>query len=54
MVHSQRLNEPPLKPWVIAEEVSTVISAHCTFMAGLVEVCTHIASILFWLEFTVK
>ena len=23
-------------------------------MAGLAEVCTHIASILFWLEFTVK
>ena len=54
MLHSQRLNEPPLKPWVIAEEVGTVTSAHCTCMAGLAEVCTHIASILFWLEFTVK
>ena len=51
---SQRLNEPPLKPWVIAEEVGAVVSAHCTCMAGLAEVCTHIASILFCLEFTVK
>ena len=54
MLHSQRLNEPPLKPWVIVEEVGTVVSAHCTCMTGLAEVCTHIASILFWLDFTVK
>ena len=54
MLHSQRLNEPPLKPWVEAEEVGTVVSAHCTCITGLAEVCTHIASILFWFEFTVK
>ena len=54
MLYSQRLNEPPLKPWVIAQEVGTFDSAHCTCMAGLAEVCTHIVSVFFWLEFTVK
>ena len=54
MLHSERLNEPPLKPWVIAEDVGTVVSRNCTCRAGLAEACTHIASILFWLDFTVK
>ena len=54
MLYSQRLNEPPLKPWVIAQEVGTFVSAHFTCMAGLAEVCTHIVSVFFWLEFTVN
>ena len=27
---------------------------HCTCMAGLAEVCTHVAALLFWVEMSVK
>ena len=54
MLHSKQLNEPPLKSWVIAEEVDTVVSAYPTRMVGFPEVCTHIASSVYWLQFTVK
>ena len=48
--HSQRLSSTPLKPWVAAEMLGTVLCAHCTCMAGLGEACSHIAAVLFTLE----
>ena len=48
-MHSQKLNEAPLKPWVILSG-DTVNCAHCTCIAGLGEVCTHVAALLFTLE----
>ena len=48
--HSQRLSGSPLKPWVAAEMVGTVVCAHCTCMAGLGEACSHIAALLFAAE----
>ncbi|KAL3884911.1 hypothetical protein ACJMK2_025010 [Sinanodonta woodiana] len=48
--HSQRLNAKPLEPWMIASPQGTVLSAHCTCMAGLVESCSHVAALLFYIE----
>ena len=49
-MHSQRLREKPLIPWVITLPNGEIKSAHCTCMAGLAESCTHIAAILFWID----
>ena len=53
-MHSQRLNQTPLNPWIIAKENGEILSAHCTCMAGLAEACAHIAAILFWVEMSIK
>ena len=50
MMLSQRLNEAPLEPWVIARSSGEVLSAHCNCMAGLAEFCTHVAT-FFGLKF---
>ena len=52
--HSQRLNEKPLTPWIIAEEGGKIISAHCDCVAGLGECCSHIASLLWAVESGVR
>ena len=44
------MNETPLSCWIIIEEAGAVCSAQCNCMAGLEEVCTHIAAVLFYLE----
>ena len=54
MLHSQRLNCYPLCPWVIVENNGKVLSGHCSCMAWLAEVCTHVAALLFWVEMSVK
>ena len=49
--HSQRMNEPPLPVWIITSKEGTVISAHCLgCKAGLSETCSHVASLLFYIE----
>ena len=50
--HSQTLSATPLKvwPWVAFKLDGEVISAHCTCMAGIGEVCSHTAAALFLLE----
>ena len=49
--HIQRMNDPPVSLWVITHIDGTIICAHCTgCMAGLGEYCSHIASVLFYLE----
>ena len=50
MRHSQRANEQLLQVWVICEDDGAINSAHCTCMAGLGEVCSHVSAILFYLE----
>ena len=54
VLHSQRLREKPLQPWIIAEKAGTVCIAHCDCMAGLGEACTHTATLLFAIYTTVK
>ena len=53
-VHSQRLNDAPLKAWVIVSSTGEVYSAHCTCMAGVGETCTHVGALLFKIEATVR
>ena len=53
-MNSQRLNEAPLESWVIARSSGEILSEHCNCMAGLAEVCTHVASLLFWTEISIK
>lgn len=45
--HSYRLNEPPLTAWVVVEKEGLVRFGHCTCMAGLGEVCSHVGAILY-------
>ena len=48
--HSQRLTTTPLRPWIAAEKNGKILCAHCTYMAGLGEACSHISAILFAAE----
>ena len=54
MRYSQCLSELPLLPWLIATKDVFVKSDQCTCMAGLIETCTHVAAILFWVEIRLK
>ena len=53
-MHFQRLNKATLEPWLIARSSGEILSAHTNLMAGLAEVCTHVASLLFWTEISIK
>ncbi|XP_051158523.1 uncharacterized protein LOC127279907 [Leptopilina boulardi] len=48
--HSQRMNASNLQVWIKIFSSGTISTAHCTCMAGLGEVCSHVAAILFALE----
>ena len=48
------MNETPLLPWLIAETDGSVISAHCTCMAGTGEVCSQVGAVLFAVKAAVK
>ena len=42
--------DPPVNTWVMCQHDGTVETGHCICMAGLGEVCSHVAAILFYLE----
>ena len=43
--------DPHVPLWIIASKEGTALSAHCAgCMAGVGECCSHVASILFYLE----
>ncbi|CAC5358530.1 unnamed protein product [Mytilus coruscus] len=45
---SQRARDKPYELWVYLEKkIGTVYCAHCTCMAGLGEVCSHVGALLF-------
>ena len=49
--HSQRMNDPLVNIWIIADKDGTILSAHClNCKAGLAESCSHVASVLFYIE----
>ena len=50
MRHSQHANDPLLHAWIICEDNGLVESGHCTCMAGLGEVCSHVGAILFYVQ----
>ncbi|XP_046544227.1 uncharacterized protein LOC124254350 [Haliotis rubra] len=51
---SQSVNEKPHEAWVGLDVCGKVECAHCTCMAGLGEVCSHVAGILFKIEACVR
>ena len=48
--HSQKLSLPSLQVWVAIKPCGEVMCAHCTCMAGVGEVCSHVAAVLFAAE----
>lgn len=49
--HSQRMNDPPLPVWIICTSNGAILSAHCMgCKAGLGETCSHVASVLYYVE----
>ena len=49
--HSQKMNDPTVPLWIIAEDDGRILFAHCRgCMAGQGETCSHIASVLFYIE----
>ena len=51
MKQSQQMNDPLILIWVIGDKDGTVNSAHCLgCKAGMVESCSHVASVLFYIE----
>lgn len=53
--HSQRMNDSLIPIWIITEREGTILSAHCPgCKVGLAESCSHIASVLFYLEARMK
>ena len=49
--HSRRMNDSFVPIWIITEREGTILCAHCLGgKAGLAESCSHIASVLFYLE----
>ena len=54
VLHSQSIRNTPLEPWIIAEKSGRILGGHCTCVAGLGEVCTHVAALLFLIEETVN
>ncbi|XP_071119026.1 uncharacterized protein [Haliotis cracherodii] len=55
VIPSQRLRDKPHQPWVCVDKANgTVYCAHCTCMAGLGEVCSHIAALLFKVDLAVR
>ncbi|KAH3755881.1 hypothetical protein DPMN_190580 [Dreissena polymorpha] len=47
VLHSMRIRDKPLNPWLIVEPNGVIQASHCDCMAGLGEVCTHVAAMLF-------
>ncbi|XP_056121194.1 uncharacterized protein LOC130099507 [Rhinichthys klamathensis goyatoka] len=45
--HSQSLSVTPTHPWITVQEDGTVLMAHCTCKAGLGEVCSHAAALMY-------
>ncbi|KAH7940247.1 hypothetical protein HPB52_022567 [Rhipicephalus sanguineus] len=52
--HSQRLNRPPVDSWAVCKCDGEVVAAHCTCMAGNGDACSHVAALLFYVEYGVR
>ena len=49
--HSQKMNDPCVPLWMTTNKTGTILSAHCRgCMAGLGEYCSHVSSVLFYIE----
>lgn len=45
------MNDLPLKVWILINSDGSVPTGHCTCMAGISEVCSHVAAVLYAVEF---
>lgn len=45
-----RMKEPPNQCWTVIDTNGIVMCGHCSCMAGMGEVCSHVSAILFALE----
>ncbi|KAH8038207.1 hypothetical protein HPB51_024980 [Rhipicephalus microplus] len=52
--HSQSLSAPPVKAWILSKSDGEVVAAHCSCIAGNGEACSHVAALLFYLEYGVR
>lgn len=52
--HSQSLNRPPVDSWALCKCDGEVVAAHCTCMAGNGDACSHVAALLFYVEYGVR
>ncbi len=48
--HGQSQNETPVKVWLATAQDGEILFGHCTCMAGLGEVCSHVGATLYHLE----
>ena len=49
--HSQKMNDPAVPLWIITVNDGRILCAHCRgCMAGKRETCSHIASVVFYIE----
>ncbi|KAH7969089.1 hypothetical protein HPB52_014573 [Rhipicephalus sanguineus] len=51
--HSQSLNRQPVDSWALCKCDGEVVAAHCTCMAGNGDACSHVAALLFYVEYGV-
>ena len=49
VIHSMQIKRHK-KPWVLFKADGEIETAHCTCMAGLGEACSHVASLLFYVD----
>ncbi|KAL3892042.1 hypothetical protein ACJMK2_004282 [Sinanodonta woodiana] len=52
--HLQRMNDTPLKTFIIAQQTGIVETAHCDCMAGHGEACSHVGALLVYIETAVR
>ena len=48
------MNDTTLHSWLICEKEGKIMAAHCNCMAGLGEACSHVASLMFYIDAAVK
>ena len=54
VLHSQRMNDTALHSWLICKKEGKMMAAHCNCMAGLGEACSHVASLMFYIDAAVR
>ena len=48
------MNDTALHSWLICEKEGEIMAAHCNCMAGLGEACSHVASLMFYIDTAVR
>ncbi|CAC5380598.1 unnamed protein product [Mytilus coruscus] len=55
VIGSMKIRDKPHQPWVcLAKDTADIYCAHCTCLAGLEEMCSHITAVLFKIELGVR